>query len=250
MNCPKAPLRPLCSLKSVKTLSLTSLADVQTNKPAFTLANSPVNADANMSLTPTPDRPTQMWGGVQPQPLFQSQFSMGCNSCAVLPTCGVTMGSSSSVSGVDDDDDASSAMTDDSYESESERIMSTVEESLITYPFEVTEEQMEQEYKVKKPYTHTLSLYTHPHTQRKYKKLVSLFLFHSIFLFSYFLPLFSLKDINTYERSVIFPKKSFSAGRSNALKNRYSDIVPCKDYNHFFVYVCMYRSLSFFSLCR
>ena len=33
---------------------------------------------------------------------------------------------------------------------------------------------------------------------------------------------------------MIAPKKSFSAGRSNALKNRYSDIVPCKRINIFF----------------
>lgn len=150
MSIPKAPLRPLCSLKSVKTLSLTSLADVQLNKPAYALANSPVNAESNQSLTPTPERPTQLWGGVQQQHLFQSQFSMGCNSCAVLPTCGaMMMESSASGSKGDGDDDGSSVMTDDSYESESERIISTVEDSLITEPFEVTEEQMEQEFKVK-----------------------------------------------------------------------------------------------------
>ena len=59
------------------------------------------------------------------------------------------MESSASGSKGDGDDDGSSVMTDDSYESESERIISTVEDSLITEPFEVTEEQMEQEFKVK-----------------------------------------------------------------------------------------------------
>lgn len=108
----------------------------------FKLANSPTHNTSTISpvqsLTPSPERPAQNWTG---QFLIQSQVPTGSISCFDLPTFDWSPNS-------EDYPMSGSSESDDSYDSDLDIIVSTVENSYVSAPFDVTEDQMRQEYNV------------------------------------------------------------------------------------------------------
>lgn len=136
------PQRKLTSAK-VKTLSLSSFCNAQTMETRFKLANSPTYNTSTIApvqaYTPNPERPVQNWPG---QFLIQSQIpTSGSISCFDLPT--FDRGTIS-----EDDSMHGSSESEDSYDSDLDTIVSTVENSYVLAPFDVTEDQMRQEYNV------------------------------------------------------------------------------------------------------
>ena len=161
MNIPKPPPRQLSSVKSMKTLSLSSLVDVPSGPINFRVMNSPVHMEVCSSPPSLASYDSPTMGGFQQQPQqygpFQSQpqpqIPGGCSSCAILPTYGSSSSSNSngdgrktfSFGGVVSEQEGPGMEQEDT---ERDVIVSTVEKSVVTAPYDVTQERIEQEFKV------------------------------------------------------------------------------------------------------